>query len=326
MPKLLSLILLLSIGCLRVELINQSVKKPSNVALYFKVDTAGGEPVPDLKAEDFRIYEDGELVSVFESKQVILNPQIASSQTTLLLLDLSGSVTEAGQLDELVRASSTFVDKVAESQKVAVYSFDGAEKISRLTSFSNNPDAVKGELSSLQGYKAKDPSTNLNGAVVQGIAEVERERDSASEPLSFGTLVIFTDGKDRAKRVAIEQVNEALANTDIEIFVVGLGGEIDRGGLRKVGRSGVFFADDTEDLGKAFENVAARIDAMTKRYYLLSYCSPARAGTRELRVEAKRGLRSGGATYEFNADGFTPNCDPNTPPSFDIKRGDTRKK
>jgi hypothetical protein len=61
-------------GCLRVELINQSVKKPSNVALYFKVETLNGEPVPDLTVEDFNIYEDGELVSTFESKQVILNP------------------------------------------------------------------------------------------------------------------------------------------------------------------------------------------------------------------------------------------------------------
>jgi hypothetical protein len=312
-------------GCLRVELINQSVKKSSNVALYFRVDTTSGEPVPDLKAEDFRIYEDGELVSTFESKQVILNPQIASTQTTLLLLDLSGSITEAGQLDELVRASTSFVDKVAQSQKVAIYSFDGSANISRITTFSNNAGAVTADLSRLQGYKAKDPSTNLNGAVVQGIAEVEKERDSASEPLSFATLVIFTDGKDRAKRVAIEDVNDALAGTDIEIFVVGLGGEIDRSGLRKVGRSGVFFASDTQELGNAFENVAARIDAMSKRYYLLSYCSPARAGDRELTIQARRGLRRGSTTYQFNADGFTPNCDPNTPPSFDIKRGDAPK-
>jgi hypothetical protein len=321
------LLALLSLtGCLRVELINQSVKKPSNVALYFKVETLSGEPVPDLTAEDFNIYEDGELVSTFESKQVILNPEIASAQTTMLLIDLSGSVTEAGQLDELIKASSTFVDRVGQTQSVAVYSFDGSEDIKKVTSFSKSPDAVKSELASLEGYKAKDPSTNLNGAVVQGIEELEKEVAKANEPLSFGTLVIFTDGKDRAKRVDIKDVNTAISETELEIFVVGLGGEIDKGGLRKIGKSGVFFAKDSERLVKAFEDVAAQIDAMGRRFYLLSYCSPARAGEPELTVQAKSGIRRGSADYVFNAEGFTPQCDPNTPPSFDIKRGDSTKK
>jgi len=40
---------------------------PSNVAMFFTVDTREGTPVPGLTAEDFRIYEDDSLVSVDES-------------------------------------------------------------------------------------------------------------------------------------------------------------------------------------------------------------------------------------------------------------------
>jgi hypothetical protein len=326
MNRSLLVLCFFAFGCLKVELINQSVKKPSNIAVYFKVDTLSGDPVPGLSSKDFRIYEDGELVSTFESKQTILNPQIASAQTTLLLLDLSGSITEAGQLDELIKASTAFVDKVAQVQKVGIYSFDGSENIKKIASFSNNPEAIKGELASLAGYQAKDPSTNLNGAIVQGISEVEKEAKKATEPLSFGTLVIFTDGKDRAKRVSAEDVDSALDNTEIEIFVVGLGGELDKRSLREVGRSGVFFASNTKSLEKAFNDVAARIEAMTKRFYVLSYCSPARAGDSVLTVKAVSGIRRGKFTYDFNADGFSPACDPNTPPSFDIKRGDQERK
>jgi hypothetical protein len=57
---------------------------------------------------------------------------------------------------------------------------------------------------------------------------------------------------------------------------------------------------------------------MTQRYYLLSYCSPSRAGEHEVTIEAHAGKRSGTLKYRFKADGFGPTCDPNTPPDFDI--------
>ena len=62
--------------------------KPSNIAIYFKVQTASGEPVGGrLSADQFRIYEDGSIVSQYESKQTILNPEVAVSHYTLLLVD-----------------------------------------------------------------------------------------------------------------------------------------------------------------------------------------------------------------------------------------------
>lgn len=327
MPRRFSLLFFLLVGCgLRVDLIETSAKKPSNVAMYFTVDTLSGEPVPNLTEQDFRIYEDGELISIFESKQTILNPEIASEHFTMLLLDLSGSVTESGQLPTLVRASTAFVDRVTGLQKVAVYGFDGRNELQKFTDFSNNPEAVKSQLGALEDYRGKDPSTNLNGAIVAAINELQKRRDKSSAPLAFGTLVVFTDGKDRAKRVTEGELRDALYATDIDIFVVGLGGEIDRGGLRKIGRSGVYFAEEESVLVDAFERVAARIEAMSKRYYLLSYCSPARAGEHELQVEAISQGRRGRAKYIFRADGFTPDCDPKTPPSFDIKRGGRPRK
>ena len=46
------------LGCagLNPRLVDASVQKPSNVAVYFTVDTRSGEPVPGLTAEQFHIY------------------------------------------------------------------------------------------------------------------------------------------------------------------------------------------------------------------------------------------------------------------------------
>src|SRR5215468_7207110 len=97
---------------LRLRLIDGAAHRPSNVAVYFTVDTSNGEPVPGLTAERFKIYEDGQPVSVLESKQTILNPEVAASQFTLLLVDMSGSVSESGDVPVIVQAAQAFADRV----------------------------------------------------------------------------------------------------------------------------------------------------------------------------------------------------------------------
>ena len=99
-------------NALRLTIIDASIQRPSNVAVYFTVDTAAGEPVPGLTAEQFKIYEDGSAVSILESKQTILNPEVAANHYTLLLIDMSGSVTESGDVPVIVEATRGFADRV----------------------------------------------------------------------------------------------------------------------------------------------------------------------------------------------------------------------
>jgi hypothetical protein len=111
-----------------------------------------------------------------------------------------------------------------------------------------------------------------------------------------------------------------------DVFAIGLGAEIKAEQLREIGKNGTTMAADRGAVVKAFDTIGARIEASTKSYYLLSYCSPARAGKHEVRIEAVAKLgndeQTGDLRSEFDATGFTPNCDPNTPPTFDVTKGD----
>src|SRR5690348_5009000 len=98
-------------GGLRLTPIRATRNRPSNVVVYFKVQN-GHEPVGGLTADAFKIDEDGDLVSQYESKQTILNPEVAASHYTLLLVDMSGSITDSGSVDALVDAASTFADRI----------------------------------------------------------------------------------------------------------------------------------------------------------------------------------------------------------------------
>ena len=308
-------------GCLRLTLVDASVRKPSNVAVYFSVTDLQKRPVPSMEATQFKIYEDGKIVSAFESKQTILNPEVAVVQYTLLLMDMSGSVTASGRTGELTEAASLFAEKVGKTQQVAVYAFDGAKEIHSIAGFQPGGAGLQSAIGAIQSFNSRDPSTNLNGAVLEGLKILRQHMDRASQPIRVGSLVVFTDGTDHAHRVPRQTVMDALthAGNTVNTYVIGVGAEIDHGELSAIGRTATVMYKDPTAIRRAFDELAKIVEDYAKSFYLLSYCSPARAGEHELEVEANPpGRGSGRASMKFNATGFGPNCDPNTPPSFDL--------
>lgn len=308
--------------------VQSSHEKPSNVAVYFRVERGDGEPVAGLTAEQFNIYEDEELVSVKESSQTILNPEVAASHYTLLLVDMSGSVSESEDAALVSDAAALFTSKVEANNKVAVYAFDGSEKIHKIRGFTASSGSADAGVGSVAGFQSKDPSTNLNGAVIQGLAELDAGLEKAENPLRFGTLVVFTDGTDRAARVSDDEMLSAVGDTPYEVFAIGLGEEISEEHLDSIGKSGFALAQDRTAVAEAFDAVAQRIEGITKSYYLLSYCSPARAGVHDVTIEAVKQSDDGKKEYKgemttsFDAEGFDSGCDPNKAPSFDITKGE----
>jgi hypothetical protein len=339
MKHLLRSMLALAVGLLpctacsnlTVTRINSAEAKPNNVWVFFTVED-GEDPVAGLEADDFEIYEDDKLVSKFESKQTIQNPDVAAVMYTLLLLDMSGSVTESGESDALVDAAQTFVRKVEESpQKVGVYAFDGGEDIQSVVPFTEATGSVEGGLEGLRAYKARDPSTNLNGAVVQGLETLKKALDKDKRPLKFGTLVVFSDGTDRAARVTKEAMKEEMAKEEYgnyQIYAIGVGAELEEGELSEIGVDGTEMASDGAAVDEAFTKVADRIKDQTKRFYLLSYCTPSRNGEHKVRIEANakddkgKNRGSGSLEYQFSADKFgpPPECDPERKPNFPLDR------
>jgi VWA domain-containing protein len=320
---------LLTLGCagrIQMTLVNSEQRKPNNVWVFFTAQK-GEDPIGGLAAERFRIYEDDALVSPFESRQVIQNPEVAAVMYTLLLLDVSGSITESGQIEPLVDAAEMFIERVGKTQKVAVYAFDGADKIHPIVPFTEAEQALKGGLEGLRSYKPRDPSTNLNGAVVQGLARLKLDLSRDRRPLKFGTLVVFSDGADRAARVSRDSMRAAIddpADARLELFAIGIGdeSELEQAHLSEIGRDGTEQGADRSKVKPAFDRIAAKIESHSKRFYLLSYCTPARDGEHVVRIElADEKLGKGALEYRFQAAGFgpPPACDPERLPAFSLK-------
>jgi len=162
---------------------------------------------------------------------------------------------------------------------------------------------------------------------VQALRVLRSELDKERKPLKFGTLVVFSDGADRAGRVTRDEMVEEINQEHYqhyELFAIGIGeqSELDSGYLDDIGRDGTEEGQDHTKVTAAFDKIAHRIEAHSKRFYLLSYCTPSRKAAHVVRIEvnSQKAGGSGSLEYSFEADGFgpPPDCDPQRKPTFGL--------
>jgi hypothetical protein len=316
------LVLPFAVGCglfkqLQVDNVSVSSQEPSNVAAYISVSD-GDEPVTDLTEQNFNIYENEQLISPAESKQKLLDRNLVAVHHVLFLVDVS-SAKEDGTRAALSRAVAGFVGHARASQGVTVYAFDGGAEPKLIGDYPKGGTGPN-DIAELAQQQSADPSRNLHGAVIFGLKELGARLMREQKPIRVGTLVVLTAGVDLAGRATLEQMQQAVDASSYQIVAIGVGDEnsFDLGGL---GKAGTLWAPSLGGTGPVLDDTASRVESLLEHFYLLAYCSPARAGQRHLRIEVvhmnKEGdERKGNLDADFDATGFGPGCDPGTTPRF----------
>ena len=317
----LCLLLCLSSGCslfnrVRVDPLATSYQKPSHVAAYVAVSD-GDEPIIDLQAHSFKIYENEQLLSPDDTQQVLLPQEVATYHHTVLLVDVSGA--SPGD-DKLARAAASFVETLRVTQAISVFAFDGNPGLRLVAEVSKSSDTGPVDLRALTRLGSTDTSRNLNGALLGGLKELAARLSAQPKVVKVGTLVVFTRGADLAGRVSPADLDEVLRQTTHDIVAIGVA-DLAGPALAEIGKNGVSKAADEDGLGVAFENAALRARALYNRHYLIAYCSPARGGIRHLVVEVQFRDKEGddkAASFseDFDASGFGPGCHADAMPHF----------
>ncbi|HEX7669191.1 MAG TPA: hypothetical protein VF395_06405, partial [Polyangiaceae bacterium] len=266
-------------GGLHVEPVATSVQKPSNVAVYLAV-SKNQEPAIGLTERSFQISEDGQDLSPEQTQQVLLPRNMVAVHRALLLVDMSGAVTEGDTRNTIAMAVARFVTKAHTSEPVTVYAFDGGAQLRLIGEYPEGTDEIA-EIPALATYTPSDPSSNLHSAVIEALAELDTRLMAAQKPLRIGSLVVFARGADLAGRVTESKMREAISESKHLVFAIGIK---DAPGFKasRIARDGAFEAESPVSLLATFDDAGTRVGSAVGRYYLLSYCSPARAGTRRL--------------------------------------------
>lgn len=287
------------------------------MAAYVDVRTSDGDHVVGLQAGAFQVFEDGSPVDPATSQLRVVDAATVSTYRTLVLVDASGSAVAGAQRDELAKAVAALVTSIARHHEVAVFGFDGGKRLRPVAPFARTaPVSILDALT--EGWEI-DPRTNLHGAVIEGLQELDRAVSRSDTPFRFGTLVVLTDGSDRARRVALQEVQDAMQASRHRLLTVGIGNQADDATLARLGIDGYVRVDDLRSLVRALRLVAGRVVAPQRGRYLLAYCSQQRTGSTEVRIEVRRGHREGQSTFRAARPVASRQpCDPDETPILDV--------
>jgi hypothetical protein len=301
-------------GGAHVETVASSAQKPSNVALLVEV-TEAGEPVAGLESRNFKLYENGQELVPDDVKRTLLDRTPVVADRVVLVVELHGQPSSEERA-RLVRAVDAFIEKVRSVVGVSVYAFDGGDGLKPVGDYPKGGGGASA--TALLSLGGPDGSRNLHGAVIDGVRQLELRLASENKPVRLGTLVVVARGPDLANRQTEDRMTQVLQSVRFDVIAVGIGEDTPYLGFAG---SGVVQAQNADTLPIALEEAATRSVATHGKYYLVAYCSPARAGERRLKVEVayanKRGEDRGGSVeQDFDATGFGPGCNPTTPPRF----------
>jgi hypothetical protein len=321
-------------GCapaLRIKKIDSAEEKPANVLLFFKV-TAKDAPVPSLQESAFTVKEDERVIGPGVDR-VIVNPDLRSSQTTLVLVDLGGRPS-AEELDAMSSALGAVVDRLGGGRRTAIFALDGAEQPATLAPFGVSNEALKAAVAHIPTYKPRDPSLDLNGGYVAALRALRAATPPSNGP-RIANLVLIARGTDRASRVDLKAVAAELQHTEIDIgrYAIAFAPDADKMKLAPFADGSFFLAPNADALKDAASRIAESIDTRGRSFYLLSYCTASRGGLHKLTLdvarerETKKGhveVDHGSLGYTFRADGFGPGCTPNVPEGWKSEPGVVR--
>ena len=233
------------------------------VTLYISVTDANGEPLPVDPAQ-IRISENG----------VVMHPNKVSGSgdigtlTTLLVMDVSGSMNNAGKLSASKAAAQAYVDQMRPGDQAGLLTFN--TKVTYV-----------------------QPITTDHTALVQAIKSLTAENDTAmfdalvkanqilQDVPGRKAIIVLTDGLDNQSKKTSDQVAKTIGTSGLSISTIGLGNPdnagpffgLDETMLKSLAEQagGVYsYANNSADLSKLYELYGRALQSE----YRITYSTP----------------------------------------------------
>jgi Ca-activated chloride channel family protein len=158
-----------------------------------------GRYIPNLKKEDFRIYEDG------VEQNVAYFASVERPFTVALMLDVSGSTQS--QLAQIREAANTFVNRLRSNDRMMAITFDG--QIHVLTEAA--------DVSAIRRSKLHIPAVT-DGTVLYDAVDFALKR-MAQIP-GRKAIVLMTDGVDQSSAASLKSTLNEVGEQDVLIYTV----------------------------------------------------------------------------------------------------------
>jgi VWFA-related protein len=223
------------------------------VEIYLTV-TSGNQLIPNLRASDFKLTEDGLPVSIERLDNLDVPLQIA------LLFDVSESIR--GSLKVIQDAAAAFVDSLSPQDRVLLVLFNSEIRACPQTTDDREP--ILREIRNAQARGV----TKLYDAMLLGMKYLDGQPGRKA-------IVCFTDGEDTSGTSSRVAVLNAAARFGYPIYTIGTGAGLELESLKiilrefaEINSGRAFFIQNLRKLREAFLEVAAELrSAYVLHYY-----------------------------------------------------------
>jgi Ca-activated chloride channel homolog len=266
------------------------------VTVYVSVTDAQGEPVP-VSPEQLRLEEDG----VALEPSAVEGAQPVEQLTTLLVVDISGSMAVAGKLDAAKAAARAYVEQMRPDDQAGLVSFN--VEVEYVQPITGDREALFVAIDGLQPRE----DTALYDALARA-ADILGSVDGRK------AVIVLTDGMDNSSQATVEQVLTGIGPAGLSISTIGLGDArqvdvsfegLDEPALNELAnRTGGVYesAQDPSMLVGIYERFARSLQSE----YAISYRSPGtfRDGVNRTITVSLAGAAAGSGVY--NPGGVVP--------------------
>lgn len=204
----------------------QGVVQRSSVKLSVLVTDSLNRPVGDVRQDELRVFEDGapQTISFFSKEEA---PVIYG-----LVIDNSGSLK--GKLSDVVEAGKSIVSGNKAEDETLLVRFVGSDRIENVQDFTSTTQALRDALDELY---IEEGQTALVDAVYVSTERVTQQKKTDSV-FRRRALILITDGEDRASFYKEEQLLKRLRENDVQVFAIGLVGDLRGAGPLRRGPRG----------------------------------------------------------------------------------------
>lgn len=239
------------------------------VTAYVSVIDAAGNPI-GVDPNRITLNENGKPVKIESARPISAgnpNDQV-QSVTTLLVMDISGSMAEAGKLDAAKTAARAYVNQLRQNDKIGLLTFN--TQFDYVVPITADRQAILSAIGNLTA----GGNTAMYDALMQGVTKLNSVAGRKA-------IIVLTDGLDNSSKSKADNVIQQIGPAGVTISAIGLGepsqgtasmAGIDEAGLKSLaGRAGGLYAyvNDATGLRQVFE----RLGLALQNEYALTFHS-----------------------------------------------------
>ena len=230
-----------------------------DVRMLFRAEDLNGDPVWGLDASDFLVLEDGDPAEIV-SFRPLNTPEVIR---VALLLDISGSM-DGDPLNQAKAAIAHFLQHSEKDVAFVPFHHVAYDLSDTLTSTA--------QILSLLPQIQADGGTAVYDAVMVGNQALARLSNGADRPAAdVEAIVALTDGQDGGGQWSVQEVLDALWQSQTPVYTIGLGGadSLALQDLASMTGGQAHFTSDPDELQRIYEDIESDLSS----FYELTYRS-----------------------------------------------------